>query len=185
MTEASQEEIKQGDISFETADVVCLVFDPRYSESLHYLKDMQSKIPDNIPCVIVGSKADLLKPNFRESSNWLRAVDYCASLELAPPLLVSAKTGDHVSDPSSWVFSRLVDAAQFTEKSCPMTDSKREALYKRQRWKYVGISCVSVALITAAVVYASSKSSSDNRSNCKGSSSLSLKRGELSLLKNV
>lgn len=100
---------------FSACDVVCYVYDPRDTSSLEYIILLQKYIPDNIPCMFVGTKADLLEQDFADSEQWHTVLRHCASLELDQPMLTSTKTGQHVvvDEPSASLYSKLVDLAQY------------------------------------------------------------------------
>ena len=80
----------------DSCDVICMAFDPESPASLAFVQQLQTTLPESIPCVYVATKADLMESSGAKSE-WVavlaEACAHCESLQLAPPLVVSSADG--------------------------------------------------------------------------------------------
>jgi len=85
----------------DACDVICMAFDPASPASLAFVQELQPTLPESIPCVFVATKADTVGASGSAgNSEWATvfsdACAHCDSLQLAPPLVVSALDGTGV-----------------------------------------------------------------------------------------
>ena len=126
----------------DACDVVCMVFDTAEPKSLSYLRDLQARIPDHIPCVYVGMQD--------ETSGGDDVMDgvaqLCNSYKLDAPFVVSRKANDPALET---LFEDIVMSAlnPDIEGKRPISQEKQRQLAQRRMiMKYsllgIGISVV-------------------------------------------
>uniref|UniRef100_A0A7S2S1L2 EF-hand domain-containing protein n=1 Tax=Rhizochromulina marina TaxID=1034831 RepID=A0A7S2S1L2_9STRA len=136
-------------------DVALLAFDANDQESLAYILDLERRIPEGVPRVLVATKEDtcavplqLESPEHSSGSSevgagldasqepltrspWEAACTHCKTTQLLPPLPTSALTRKNVAGPGS-VPERLLQAALDPMRSTPFGHAKVER--KKRSW---------------------------------------------------
>ena len=170
-------------------DLAVLLFDSSNPSSVDWLRSVQMQIPENVPCVYVGTKADLA--NDRRSGSGvgsgleLQAIEeasaLCAANNLPLPERISLNNLDATarSRRVGRLFELLLFAALRPDAARPISEEKR-ALQRRQRFlrATLRISLVSTVIVSIGLLSwswlrptSNAKSSSSSSSSSTTSSS--------------
>ena len=121
----------------DVCDVICMVFNTSDSKSVGYLKDLQARIPDHIPCVYVG-----IQNETNAGDNVMDGVaELCNSYKLDAPFVVNGRSSDPALET---VFEDLVMSAlnPSIEGKRPISQDKQRQLAQRRmimKYSMVGI----------------------------------------------
>ncbi|CAK4651782.1 unnamed protein product [Aphanomyces euteiches] len=130
-------------------DVVCYLFDGTDHDSFEYIVDLQSVVPDTIPCVYAYSTPTPVQ----DSTTSLLALDaclkHCASLKLDAPLSICLGTADGFQ----MLYSTLVQRALYPNAGGALPFTKQKALAKKRKDRLFGVGLFALTCVSLGVAY--------------------------------